>query len=230
MERNKIRMDLKLQDLARLEDSVQEYEKATIEKGLIMFYGDSAFTQWSQAYGHRPMEDDIRMKDGRRAVINHGFGSSTAEEQLYYYSRMVRPWEPRALVLQSHANDVYFGYSAEEIMFLQSRLLQYARMDMPGIHFYLCDTRPLMRDVNQKGVQIYHRRQYNQLLKEYCNKHDDCTYVCHTDSPFFYEKLEDVGSYHKIRTDIFVEDMVHYNQTGYDLYKKFFLQILDDIL
>lgn len=34
--------------------------------------------------GHRPMEEDIRMKDGSKAVINHGFSTSTAEEQLYF--------------------------------------------------------------------------------------------------------------------------------------------------
>jgi hypothetical protein len=224
-------LDVKLPNLKRLEKKyVLEYEKDEIEKGLIMFYGDSSFTRWKPASGHRALGDDIRMKDGSKAAINHGFGTSTAEEQLYYYNRLVRPWEPRALVVQTHGNDTDLNYSPEEIIFLQSRLLEYARNDMPGIKFYLCDTRPLQKTMNDKYTFYYHAIQYNELLKDYCAKHDDCTYVCHTDSPLFYNDPADVGTYDKIRTDIFVEDQIHYNQKGYDLYKKFFLEALDDIL
>ena len=224
-------LDVKLGDLKRLEKKyVLEYEKQEIEKGLIMFYGDSSFTRWSTNWGHRPMEEDIRMKDGSKAVINHGFGTSTAEEQLYFYNRMVRHWEPRALVLLTHCNDTDFNYSPEDIIFLQSRLIEYARCDMPGIQFYLCDVRPLQKTMDDKGVYYYHAIQYNELLKDYCAKHDDCTYVCHTESPLFYNNPADVGNYDKIRTDIFVEDQVHYNQEGYDIYKEFFLKVLDDVL
>ena len=113
---------------------------------------------------------------------------------------------------------------------MQSRLLEYARCDMPGIKFYLCDVRPLQKTMDDKGVWYYHIIHYNELLKDYCAKHDDCTYVCHTESPLFYDNPNDVGSYDKIRTDIFVEDQVHYNQKGYDLYKEFFMKVLDDIL
>lgn len=224
-------LDVKLGNLKRLEKKyVLEYEKEEIEKGLIMFYGDSSFTRWSANWGHRPLEEDIRMKDGSKAVVNHGFGTSTAEEQLYFYNRMVRPWEPRALVVQTHGNDTDLNYSPEEIIFLQSRLLEYARCDMPGIKFYLCDVRPVQKTMDDKGTFYYHEVQYNELLKDYCAKHDDCTYVCHTESPLFYNDPADVGGYDKIRTDIFVEDQVHYNQKGYDLYREFFLQVLDDIL
>ena len=211
---------------------VLEYEKEEIEEGLIMFYGDSSFTRWSPQWGpgNRPMEEDIRMKDGSRAVVNHGFGGSTAEEQLYFYDRLVLPWKPRALVLQTHGNDMDFNYSPAEILFLQSRLIEYARRDMPGIKFYLCDTRPLQKIKDDQATLYRHGVEYNALLKDYCEKHDDCTYVCHTASPLFYNNAEDVGTYDKIRTDIYIEDQVHYNQKGYDLYREFFLEVLDDIL
>lgn len=226
-------VDVKVSNLKRLEKKyVLEYEKEEIQKGLIMFYGDSFFTRWSSQWGglQRSLEEDIRMKDGSRAIINHGFGTSTAEEQLYFYHRLVKPWEPRALVLHAHGNDAGFNYSPEEILFLQSRLIEYARYDMPGIRFYLCDVAPKKLTINDKGFYHYHSQQYNQLLEEYCARHDDCTYVCHTSSALFYNEPSDVGSYDTIRTDIFVEDQIHFNQKGYELYKEFFLQVLDDIL
>lgn len=112
------------------------------EQGLILFYGSSSFTRWKPYWKHRPLEEDIRMKDGSRAAVNHGFGTSTSEELLYYYPRLVKPWNPRALVVYCHGNDLAAGYSAQEIMFLQSRLLEWARKDFPGIRFYLETGKP----------------------------------------------------------------------------------------
>ena len=72
-------------DLKSLESSIVAYEQEPIEKGKILFYGHSLFTRWgSPQYGYRRMDQDIRMKDGSLAVVNHGFGTSTVEELLYY--------------------------------------------------------------------------------------------------------------------------------------------------
>ena len=101
-------------NLKALEDSVVAYEQEPIEKGKILFYGHSLFTRWgSPEYGFRRMDEDIRMKDGSLAVVNHGFGTSTSEELLYYYPRLVRPWEPRALVLSTLGNDGTITYYPE---------------------------------------------------------------------------------------------------------------------
>ncbi len=217
-------------DLTRLEDEIIKFEKEPIETGKIMFYGDSAFTRWKpERWGFRRMEDDIRAKDGSEAVINHGFGTSTHEEQLYYYRRAVLPWKPRALVMISFGNDIDRGYSPSEMVALRARLCDWARHDIPGIKFYLCDVRPIIKIIDNGGSKSF-ARDYNNLMRAYCEKYDDCTFVEHTKSPLFYDNPEDIGSYEKIRTDIFVEDQVHYNQKGYDAYREFFLEVLDDIL
>ena len=72
----------KVGNLKKFENVVREYEEQPIEKGMILFYGSSAFTRWSTIYGNRPLEEDIRMKDGSPAAVNHGFGGSTVEEGL----------------------------------------------------------------------------------------------------------------------------------------------------
>ena len=81
-------------NLRDLEASIIAYEQEPIQKGKILFYGHSLFTRWGHPkWGYRRMDEDIRMKDGSLAVVNHGFGTSTSEELLYYYDRMVKPWE-----------------------------------------------------------------------------------------------------------------------------------------
>ena len=214
--------------LNRLEKEVIAHEQSPIEEGLIMFYGDSAFTLW------KTMEQDIRRKDGSRAVVNHGFGASTAEELLYYYDRMVKPWKPRALVVNVFCNDRDVAYTPSEIMTLLTRLLEWARKDMPGIKFYLCEARPLQLGMESRPVWHmqwqHHQLQYNKLVKQYCAEHDDCPLVDYIDNPLFFDNDENVGDYSKIRTDTFVDDKVHLNEFGYELFTKFWLEQLDSIL
>lgn len=226
-------LNMKLPDLRQYEKKVLEYESQPIEKGKILFYGSSGFTRWSHSQipvrDHRPLEEDIRMKDGSSAAVNHGFGGGTIEEGLYYYDRLVKPWEPRAIVLRFFPNDHRFGYTPLEIVYLLARLCAWARADFPGIKLYLCDAMPGVKYMNNDSWQI-RAKQYNQLLRDYCNQHEDCTYISQLDWPGFYADPADAGDYDKIRTDLFVEDGIHFNQNGYDIYRDLFLNALDEIL
>lgn len=130
-------------DLKWLEKEIVAYEQGPIEKGKILFYGHSLFTRWgSPKWGYRRLDEDIRAKDGSLACVNHGFGTSSSEELLYYYDRMVRPWEPRALVLMTFANDGMYGYSPEDVMINISKICHWARTDFPGIRLFLVEEHP----------------------------------------------------------------------------------------
>jgi len=224
---------IRIPNLARFEAEVQAYEAQPQEYGKIVFYGDSGFTRWSEKYGNRPLEQDLPGKDGKPAVLNRGIGGSTSDELLYYYPRVVRPCKPRALVYMTYANDFYHGYSAEDALDLQTRIFEYARRDMPGIRIYACDKRPIVKSLGELvpwGAYIRRTLEFNELLADYCAKHEDVTLVRHIDSPLFFHDPQDAGSYEKVRQDIFIEDQVHFNQKGYDLYAEFFRGILHDIL
>lgn len=221
--------DVRLENLNWLEHYMFEFDKETIDTGKILFYGDSYFTRWSEKWGHRPLAEDIRMKDGSLAAVNHGFGTSTAEEQLYFYRRAVFPWKPRALVLRTFGNDLGAGYSPAEIMFLQARLCDYARHDFPGIRMYLLDAMPSLKSRESRSARSF-MKQYNELLAAYCAKHDDCVLVEESKIPDLYDSPEHVGDPNHYREELYCEDRVHFNQMGYDVYKEFFLQVLDDIL
>lgn len=221
--------DVRLENINWLEHYMLEFDKEPIETGKIMFYGDSGFTRWSEKWGHRPLAEDIRMKDGSLAAVNHGFGTSTVEEQLYFYHRAVYPWKPRALVLRSFGNDLGAGYSPAEIVFLKARLCDYARHDFPGIRLYLLGARLSLKNRDNSSTRNF-IQQHNELLEAYCEKHEDCVYVQDSNISGLYDSPEHVGDPNHLREDIFVEDRVHFNQKGYDIYRDFFLDLLDDIL
>ena len=222
--------------LKSLEKEIIAYEQEPIEKGKILFYGHSLFTRWgSPKWGYRRMDEDIRMKDGSLAVVNHGFGTSTSEELLYYYNRMVKPWEPRALVIASYANDGMYGYSPEQVMDVLARLMHWARTDFPGIKLFLVEDhpRPSGKDPGIKDLwnNAKHKREkYNEMLHVYAQTHEDTQVIELWNQPELFETPEDVGNFRKVRDDIFVADKVHPNQAGYDILGPIFRKALDDLL
>lgn len=223
-------------DLKWLEKEIIKYEQEPIEKGKIVFYGHSLFTRWgSPKWGYRRLDQDIRNKDGSLACVNHGFGTSTSEEMLYYYDRMVRPWEPKGLVMMSLANDGMYGMGVEQTLSNIFRICHWARTDFPGIKIYLIEAHPHpkggqspLRDEWNAG---FHRtRRYNQALELYAQTHEDTQIIKLWNRPEFFETPEDVGNPHKVRAELFADDGVHLNQAGYDVFGPIIRDALDELL
>ena len=179
-------------------------------------------------------EQDIRMKDGSPAVVNHGFGTSTTEERLYYYDRMVRPWAPRALVLATWGNDSMYGYSPEQSMHATAQLLAWARADFPGIKLFLVEPHPNPKakepDLPDKwNNRLRERNSIREMLKVYADTHEDTTLITLWDQPELFEEGH-VGDHNYIREELFVQDKVHPNQAGYDVLGPIFRKALDEVL
>lgn len=223
-------------DLKSLEQSIIAYEQEPVVKGKILFYGHSLFTRWgSPKWGYRRMDEDIRMKDGSLAVVNHGFGTSTSEELLYFYDRMVRPYEPRALVVATYSNDAMYGYGPEQTMANLSKILHWARTDFPGIKLFVVEPHPMPKGkvvtLPDKWNNGLHKREnFIEMLNIYEQTHEDTKIIRLWNQPELFETPEDVGDFHKVRDDIFVADQVHPNQAGYDILGRIFREALDELL
>ena len=214
-----VKIGLKYIDIWKesMEDEVLEYEKEPIEKGKIVFYGPSNFTRWSARFGNRPLSESILGKSGEKCAINRGFGSSCAEHHLYYYSRMVKPLEPKVLVYTPISNFAPFGYSVEEAWELGQRVIAWAETDFPGIQIYTSGHNVHKPADNLCKVEEIKR--INATIKAFCDLKENR----HFFSPYNNPELAN-------RKDIYVEDGEHFNQEGYDIYTEFFKEILKDEL
>ncbi len=234
--------DIKRHPLNYYEEQVKKMEQEPIREGGILFYGSSGFTRWSRRYctseetiGTIPVEEAIRARDGSEICINHAFGGSTTEELLYYYPRLVRPWKPKALIITSYANDWGFGYGTAEIMMLLSRLLAYARTDMPGIRLYITDRRPNAKNIGKKerawdeGAWMNTTKEMNDALTAYCREHDDTTLIRYNDFDFLFDEGH-TGDWTHVRPEMFVEDQVHFTKEGYEHLTEKYKEILKDEL
>ncbi len=211
-----------------LRKCIEEFEAQPIVKGKILFYGSSSFTRWCPKWGMPRLEDDILMNDGSQACVNHGFGGSNMEEQLYFYPRAVRPWEPKAMVLTSFGNALPRGYTAAEIFAVSTRILEYARTDFPGIRLFFCNVHPNQHTKTETPGRRATELEFNELVAYYCSKHEDTTLVDQWNYPGFYEEGF-AGDPEHIREELFVEDG-HQNQEGYKVYREFFMEYLKDLL
>ena len=190
-------------------------------KGQIVFYGPSYFTRWGKdltqppRWDHKPLREVLLGKSGAECCINRGFGGSCPEHQLYHYHDMIKPLAPKILVYGSWGNGPYFGYTDEESLFLAERVVAYARADFPDMPIYLMGA-PFT--VAEADAPMESRVAYSQKIRELAEK----TPNCHFFDPLAYKPLWDPA--------LFVEDGIHYNQKGYDVFADYFREILKNEL
>lgn len=197
-----------------VEGDIRRFETENAEKDQLVFYGPSNFTNWSKKWDPEviPLEEALPGKSGKRCCVNRGFGSSTPEQHLCFYSRVVRPLQPRALIyFPGLGNAFNFGYTAGETFALAQRVVIYARNDFPGMPIYIGGL-SLFKSQGKKSYPLY--KDYNDWLKELSEAVPGCVYL-------------DLDAYEPIRRwDVYAEDRIHYNAEGYRLYAEFFKKAL----
>lgn len=112
-------------DLKRLENDVSALESAGIIKGGVVLYGSSFFSVWGRERAARQLAE--------LGAVCNGFGGSVGEEQVYYYNRLVKAFEPRALVLRGGVNDINSGTSGDAAAKLTVTIADMAHADFPAI-------------------------------------------------------------------------------------------------
>ncbi len=218
--------------IRRFDKQIEAYEAKPVEKGRIILYGHSTFTRCKpdNRWGHPNVEETVLNKDGTPAILNHGFGTSSADDLLYYYHRMVTPYEPKALALAAGGNDFSFGYTPEEVCQITARVIQYAKADFPEIPVYVFVDTVTLRHKYATAQYAARRERYSKCVHEMCEQFEKCTPVSMVHQPFFFSDPADIGHYDRIREDLHCNDQVHFNSYGYTLYHDFLRELFDPLL
>ena len=213
-----VKIGLKYIDMwkSSMENEVRAYEEKPAMKGGIVFYGPSHFTRWNEKFGNSNLEEDIVGKSGKVCAVNRGFGSSCAEHHLYFYSRMVRPLEPKVLVYYCQGNSEDFGYTPEEQWEIAQRVIVYALEDFPEAHVYICSCNPRPHPSATEDW-LDRTDKVNAWSKEFAEKTDRCTYL-------------DIYNHAPLQDKEVLEDHIHLNANGYKKYAEFFREALKDEL
>ena len=141
-------------------------------------------------------------------IINNGFGGSHFSDLLYYYSELVTKQTPEILFIYEGDNDVGSNKKISVIYKDFKALSKKLQRDLPATKVVFISPKP--------SIARWHlTKQYNKInkkIKRKCNKIPGFEFA-----DVWPAMLDENG---EVLKDIFLEDGLHMNKKGYDLWEK----------
>ena len=184
---------------ARFEREIRAFEVADKlnppPKGAILFIGASSTRLW------KTLDRDF----SEYTVINRGFGGSQLADSVYFADRIVIPYQPKLIILQSGGNDINAGKSPEQVLADFKAFVTKVRKELPETRIAFTSLSPAPVRWSQAKKQI----KTNQLVSEYIKSAENLDFI----------ELWDqfLGPDGKPREDLFVPDRLHNNTKGYTI-------------
>lgn len=169
-------------------------------KHLILFAGSSSFRKWTHVQEAFPTHP----------IINRGFGGSTLPDLIYYANDILFPYDARQIVIYCGENDIAASdtVTAETILLRVKQLFALIRTRQPKTEIDFVSIKPSPSRIQFRQTV----EKSNQLIQAFIAKQPHSKYI-----NVFDAMLNPDGS---IREDIFLEDRLHMNETGYAIWTK----------
>ena len=186
-------------DFAKWEKAVAAFEAADKTnpppKGAVLFVGSSTIVRWKSLAADFPAT----------TVLNRGFGGNQIKDCTHYAGRMIFPYAPRAIFLRAGGNDLNAGWPVGEVFADFKAFVAKVRGRFPGLPIYFISLSPTIKRLEQVAAG----NQLNDLVAAYCKTERGLTYIDTRNIT-----LDAAG---KVRPELFVADMLHFNDEGYKL-------------
>lgn len=162
-----------------------------------LFVGSSSIKFWKY------MEADF---DGY-PVINRGFGGSNLLDLEYYLDRIVLKYKPAKIFIYSGENDISQGANEVAVYDRFRSVFEKIRLAMPDVPVVFISIKPSIARMDQLTTQ----RVANKLIKDFLAGKPNAQYVS------VVKKMMLKG---KPNPSIFIEDKLHMNMKGYEIWTK----------
>lgn len=190
------------QDPNRFKDQINELTAKTYnfspDKKLVVFAGSSSIRMWNDVTGYFPGHN----------VINNGFGGSHFSDLLHFYNELIVQRKPDILFIYEGDNDIASGKKPGKIMKEAKKLHKNIQQDLPETHVVFISPKPSIARVQLKNEYI----SFNKKLEKYCRKQENVDFA-----DVWNPMLDNKGNVFK---DVFLEDGLHMNKKGYDIWGK----------
>lgn len=184
----------------RWEDVIQKFEQndktAPPPENGILFVGSSSFTMW----------EDLKERFPDKKVFNRGFGGSQLSDVIQYADRIIMPYQPAQVIVYEGDNDIASGKSPAQFMTDVKTLVKMIEKELPQTQIAFVSVKPSLARWNLK--EKYEKA--NRKLKKYAQKKDNVEFV-DVWNPMLNEEGQPIA-------DIFLEDGLHMNKQGYDIW------------
>lgn len=140
-------------------------------------------------------------------VINRGFGGSELRDSTFYADRIVIPYAPRQIVLYAGENDLQMGRTPQQVAADFRTFVERVRRDLPKVRIAYISNKPSPLRAGLLEAQ----RQANALIKTEAGR-------LHVDYIDVFTPMLDANG--QPRQELFVEDRLHMNRAGYELWRQ----------
>ena len=188
------------QDPLRFRGEVEEIitrQSTSPKKNAMLFTGSSSVRMWKDLSSAFPGYN----------TINTGFGGSSMSELFYYTQELVINFKPKKIFIYEGDNDIASGKTPDQILADAQKVLNYIRGQLPKkTKVYFISAKP---SVSRWKLKTEYET-FNQLLKGWVEKQKNVEFI-DVWNPM-------LGADGNVKPDLFIEDQLHMNKKGYDIW------------
>jgi lysophospholipase L1-like esterase len=166
----------------------------------ILFIGSSSFTMWK----------DVQKDFPKYKIINRGFGGSTLLDQIRYVKDVVFPYKPKQIVIYCGENDLAASdtVDGDDVAIRFYRLFGLIRKRYPRVQVTYISMKPSP----SRELLLPKMIRGNELIKRFLSSKKRTAFI-----DVYKEMINDEG---KPSPELFLDDNLHMNKAGYDIWKK----------
>ncbi len=174
----------------------------------ILFIGSSSFTKWKDVQDYFPSHP----------IINRGFGGSSLPDVIYYANDIIFPYHPKQIVIYCGENDFSApgGIEPEVVVNRVKQLYALIREKYPKIPVEYISMKPSP----SREALLDKMKTANKMIRKWLKKKKHAHFINVYDA-----MLNTDGS---LRQEIYLNDNLHMNATGYKIWQKIIEPYLAD--
>lgn len=196
-------------DPDRYEEAIAAFEAEDASQGFpenaIVATGSSSMLGW-----HKSIQEDL----APLTIIPRGFGGSNMYDVYTYTDRLILKYQPRAVMIYEGDNDIARGLPAEAVRDAFLAIFLKVQETQPGTRFYLLAVKPSP----SRWDKWPEMQRANEMFAQIAEKDPLITYI-DIGTPMLGEDGEP-------KEDIFLNDDLHMNARGYDIWAETVAPIL----
>ncbi len=176
---------------------IDSFYKELEDSGHIVFTGSSSIRMWNS------INDDFPGHE----IINTGFGGSQMSDLNHYMKDLILDYHPSKIFIYEGDNDLEAGKSTQEVINDFKEGIEKIKNNFPNTPIYLLSPKPSIARWNLRfNYLILHK-----AMQEWCKQQENVKYI-----DVWTPMLTDKG---QLLADLFIEDGLHMNRKGYELWK-----------
>jgi len=179
-----------VKDITAKYDSIWDSSKETI-----VFTGSSSVRLWRKLQEEFPDHQ----------IINSGFGGSHASDLLYFIDELILSYNPKKVFIYEGDNDLWAKKRPADVLDTTADIIRRIKAKNTSTQVILISAKPSISRWKIRGKY----KRLNRKMERFTQDDPNLFYV---------DVWKPMLNKRKLKTDIFIEDGLHMNQKGYDIW------------